>query len=70
MFQVHAEQRKRGQFQDSIAGMKVWASTAYKEESIYLDSIFDDLTEPVIHVPDLKDYGPEDQRTNLDSWMM
>ena len=51
VFQVHGEQRKRGQFQDTLDILRVYASKCMKKDINTLNPLFTDLKEPVIKIP-------------------
>lgn len=52
VFQVHAEQKKRGQFQDTLDMLKIYASTAFKKDITSLNILFSELKEPRIPEPE------------------
>jgi hypothetical protein len=52
VFQVHAEQTKRGQFQETLDMLKIYASTAYKKDITALNPLFSKLTEPRVPEPE------------------
>ena len=51
VFQVHGEQRKRGQFQDTLDMLRVYASKCMKKDINTLNPLFTDLKEPMIKIP-------------------
>ena len=51
VFQLHTEQRKTGQFQDTMDQLLTYAATNYTKEIKYLKIIFTDLEEPTIEAP-------------------
>ena len=51
VFQLHTEQRKKGQFQDTINQLLTYAATNYAKEIKHLKIIFTDLEEPTIEAP-------------------
>ena len=51
VFQTHSEQRKRGQFQDTMDALKVYASTVYKKDIRYLNPLFNRLERPEVKEP-------------------
>ena len=53
VFQEHSKQRKRGQFNDTMDVLKVYASTKYVSHIEYLTPIFIDLLPPSITRPRL-----------------
>jgi hypothetical protein len=52
VFQTHAEQRKRGQFQDTLDALRIFASTAYRKDIHFLTRLFTDLQVPFVPKPD------------------
>ena len=50
VFQVHEEQRKRGQFQDTLDMLSVYASKRMKKDFNTLNPLFTELLEPVIKI--------------------
>ena len=52
VFQVHAEQKKRGQFQDTLDALKVYASTAYRKDINHLTRLFSELKTPEVPRPE------------------
>ena len=54
VFQVHSEQRKSGQFDDTMNALKTFASNKYVQHIDYLTPIFVDLSEPQLVKPTLK----------------
>ena len=51
VFQVHSEQRNRGQFQDTLDQLKIYASTNYKKEVKHMQKLFTELQTPQINKP-------------------
>ena len=51
VFQVHSEQRKRGQFQDTLDQLKICASTNYKKEIKHMRKLFMEIEAPQISKP-------------------
>ena len=51
VFQVSSEQRKRGQFQDTLDQLKIYASTNYKKEIKHMRRLFMDIESPQIKKP-------------------
>ena len=51
VFQVHAERPKKGQFQDTLDVLKIYASTIYIKDIQNLTTLFTDLVSPVIREP-------------------
>ena len=51
VFQVHSEQRKRGQFQDTLDQLKIYASTNYKKEIKHMRKLFTGIQTPQISKP-------------------
>ena len=51
IFQVHTEQRKRGQFQTTLDALQVFTSTKFKNEIEHLNRLFIDLTKPIASKP-------------------
>ena len=51
VFQIHTEQRKKGQFQDTMDQLLTYAATNYAKEIKHLKTIFTNLEEPMIEVP-------------------
>ena len=54
VFQTHSEQRKRGQFQDTMDALKVYSSTIYKKDIRYLNPLFNRLQQPDVPQPEQK----------------
>ena len=48
VFQIYTEQRKKGQFQDTMDQLLTYAATNYTKEIKHLKTIFTDLEEPTI----------------------
>ena len=46
VFQTHTAQNKRGQFQDTLNMLKVYASNDFKEDTSYLTPMFTQLKVP------------------------
>lgn len=53
VFQCHSEQRKRGQFKETMGALKTFASTKYVSHIDYLTPFFFDLSEPALIKPTL-----------------
>ena len=51
VFQVHSEQRTRGQFQDTMDQLKIYASTNYKKEIKHMRKLFTDIDTPQVSKP-------------------
>ena len=51
VFQVHAEQRHKGQFQDSLDQLRLYASMYHKKDIKALKPLFSSLTKPKIQRP-------------------
>ena len=51
VFQVHREQSERGQFQDTLDMLRVYASKCMKKDINTLNPLFTELIEPVIQIP-------------------
>ena len=51
VFQVHGEQSKRGQLQDTLDMFRVYASKCMKQDINTLNPLFTELIEPVIQIP-------------------
>ena len=51
VFQVHSEQRTRGQFQDTMDQLKIYASTNYKKEIKHMRKLFTDIETPQVNKP-------------------
>ena len=51
VFQLHSERRKKGQFQDTCDALKTLAATQFKSEIRHLETLFRELTDPVIPLP-------------------
>ena len=60
VFQTHSEQRKRGQFQDTMDALKVYSSTIYKKDIRYLNPLFNRLEQPDVPEPEQKFTTTED----------
>ena len=52
IFQIHSEQQKKGQFQETMDALKVYASITYKKDINYLTPLFTNLEEPQVDQPD------------------
>ena len=53
VFQIHSEQKKKGQFQDTIDALKVYASLKYYTRDIkFITPLFRDLEEPFVPEPE------------------
>ena len=52
VFQTHSEQKKRGQFQDTMDALKVYSSTVYKKDIRYLNPLFNRLERPDVSEPE------------------
>ena len=52
VFQLRVEQKKKGQFQETLEQLQVYASLAYKNEIKYLKVLFTQLQEPNIIKPE------------------
>lgn len=52
VFQTHSEQRKRGQYQDTMNALKVYSSTIYKKDIKYLNPLFNRLEQPDVPAPE------------------
>ena len=51
VFQVHSEQRKRGQFQDTLDQLKIYTSTNYKKEIKHMRRLFTEIQTPQMSKP-------------------
>ena len=51
VFEIHAEQPPKGQFQDTLDVLKMYSSTMHKLDIDSLNVLFIDLTEPTIVTP-------------------
>ena len=51
VLQVHGEERKRGQFQDTLDMLRVYASKCMKKEINTINPLFTELLETVIKIP-------------------
>ena len=51
VFQIHSEQKKKGQFQETMDALKVYASTTYKKDINFLTPLFLNLVEPTVKEP-------------------
>ena len=51
VFQVRSEQRKKGQFQDTLDQLKVYASANYKKEIKHMRKLFIEIQTPQIRKP-------------------
>ena len=52
VFQTHLEQRKRGQFPDTLSALKLYASIIYKNYIRYLSPLFNKLEQPDVLEPE------------------
>ena len=51
VFEIHAEQPPKGQFQDTLDVLKIYSSTMHKLDIDSLNVLFIDITEPTIVPP-------------------
>ena len=51
VFEIHAEQPPKGQFQDTLDVLKIYSSTMHKLDIDSLNVLFIDITEPTIVTP-------------------
>jgi hypothetical protein len=51
VFQIHSEQTKRGQFQDTLDALKVYSSTTFRKEITSLNKLFTQLKTPEVVKP-------------------
>ena len=51
VFQTHVKQKKRGQFQDTLDALKVYASTTYHKDINHLTILFSELKTPEVAQP-------------------
>ena len=51
VFEIHAEQPPKGQFQDTLDALKIYSSTMHKLDIDSLNVLFIDITEPTIVPP-------------------
>ena len=51
VFQTHAEQKKRGQFQDTMDALKVYSSTTFRKDINHLTKLFTELKTPEVPKP-------------------
>ena len=51
VFQVHSEQSKKGQFEDTMTALEIYASKIYKADMIHLTIFFKDLKAPILMEP-------------------
>ena len=51
VFQTHAEQKKRGQFQDTMDALKVYSSTTFRKDINHLTKLFTELKKPEVPRP-------------------
>ena len=52
VFQLHAEQKKKGQFRDTLDQLRVYSSSVHKKEIKDLKVLFTHLTQPVLTKPE------------------
>lgn len=52
VFQVHSEQRKKGQFEDSLRALELYASKYHKSDAEHLIPLFKELKKPTVEQPD------------------
>ena len=53
VFQLQAEQKKKGQFQDSLDQLWIYASSMYKKDIVHLKILFTQLGHPTVVKPEL-----------------
>ena len=51
-FQLHVEQKKKGQFQETLDQLQVYVSSIHKKEIKQLKPLFTQLNNPVITKPE------------------
>ena len=51
VFQIHSEQKTRGQFQDTLEALKVYSSTTFRKEITSLTRLFTELKAPELDIP-------------------
>ena len=66
VFEIHAEQPPKGQFQDTLDALEIYSSTMHKLDINSLNVLFIDLTEPTIVTPT----KPEEQEKNVEGITM
>lgn len=59
VFQMHGEQRKRGQFADTLEQLQNYTSSHFKKDMKALNCLFTDLTKPTISAPKQPKKGEE-----------
>ncbi len=53
VFQLQTEQKRRGQFRDTLEQLHVYASTTYKKDIRHMRVLFTSLDQPVVTKPEL-----------------
>ena len=57
VFQLHAERKNKAQFADTMESSRIYASTAYTNDTESLTVLFTELEEPTVAEPE----GPEEE---------
>ena len=52
VFQIHAERNNKSQFEDTMESLRIYASSAFKNDIEYLTPLFTDLKEPQVTEPE------------------
>ena len=51
VFQVHSEQKRKGQFEETLRALELYASKIYKNDMVHLTALFKDLVAPILNEP-------------------
>ena len=55
VFQLQAEQKKKGQFQETLDQLQVYSSSVHKKDIRHLKMLFTELVRPIIAKPEMQD---------------
>ena len=55
VFQLQLEQKKKGQFQETLDQLQIYASLNYKKDITHLKVLFTELQQPVVVKPEIGD---------------
>ena len=55
VFQLQAEQKKKGQFQETLDQLQIYSSSVHTKDIKYLKTLFTKLERPVIVKPEIQD---------------
>mmetsp|Transcript_20113 Transcript_20113/g.28305 ORF Transcript_20113/g.28305 Transcript_20113/m.28305 type:complete len:316 (-) Transcript_20113:13-960(-) len=51
VFQMHSEHHKKGQFEETMKALGVYASVTYAKDSVHMQALFENLEEPKVEQP-------------------